>query len=331
MPCFLGETNMKMSGRRLLLLFFLLFIFFSDALAFTTGRPLRDSVNVRKGPGKDHAKVGQVSKKDTVTVVAAEAGRDGRTWYRIILPDGKEGYISSEYLAVDEPEKTDLSSTAVQSNEPVQVIPSSSDNAMPEPVTSGISSNAGTTDNPLQELMGLFGSSNKTDTDKLHLKSPSSFDERRLDQYGQPTMFAITELTGPELVKLLEEQGYLWEEKDEILRQFKRKLLPPGERISQFVTFKSSNGFYEGIWAREDYNRATEKGGAAAGQVSYIMAGYGIPGADSGVIMDDVVKAFVNIETEDKVTADEVNMTFVKVKDSAGRNQRTERREQAYR
>ena len=61
------------------------------------------------------------------------------------------------------------------------------------------------------------------------------------------------------------------------------------------------------------------------------MAGYGIPGADSGVIMEDVVKAFVNIETEDNVSADEVNMTFVKVKDSAGRNQRTERREQAYR
>jgi hypothetical protein len=254
-----------------------------------------------------------------VTVVAEETGRDGRTWYKILLPNGKEGYISGEYLAVDGPETTGLSSAAAPSGEPVQEIPPSADRGISEPVTADSSLNTGTTVNPLQELVGLFGSSKKTDTAELPLKSPSSFDARCLDQYGQPTMFAITELTGPELVKLLEEQGYQWEEKDKILRRFKRRILPPGEQIPQFVTYSSSNGFYEDIWTREDYDRATEKGGTATGQVSYIMAGYGVPGADWGVLMEDVVKAFVNIEIEDRVTTSEGNMTFLKVGDSAGR------------
>ena len=51
-------------------------------------------------------------------------------------------------------------------------------------------------------------------------KSPSSFDEKCLDEYGNPTMYALTELTGPELVKLLEEQGYQWIDNDDVAEKW---------------------------------------------------------------------------------------------------------------
>ena len=149
------------------------------------------------------------------------------------------------------------------------------------------------------------------------LKSPSSFDDRCLDQYGQPTLYALTELTGPEFVQLLEEQGYSWEEKDEVLRSFKRELQLPTEKTIQFVSVCSSNGYYSDRWTREDYDLAAEKGGVAAGQTEYEVAGYGSP--DSGVILDDVISAIGNIEIEDRLLAEEYRAAFLKVKDSSGR------------
>lgn len=150
------------------------------------------------------------------------------------------------------------------------------------------------------------------------LKSPSSFDEQCLDQYGQPTLYAVLELTGPEFVRLLEEQGYAWYEKDEILRGFRRTILLPGETISQIVKIRTSDEFYSDIWAREKYDSATEKGGAAAGQVIYEAAGYGT-GGDWGVVLEDVVGAFVNVDIVDQITDEDLRCVFLKVRDSSGR------------
>jgi hypothetical protein len=148
-------------------------------------------------------------------------------------------------------------------------------------------------------------------------KSHSSLNERCLDQYGQPTLYAITELTGPEFVLLLEEQGYKWQEKDEVLRNFKREILLPGETICQFVTIRSCDGYYSDIWPREKYDKATEKGGIAMGQVEYEAAGYG--SHDEGVNLEEAVEAFVNIEIEDRLLSEEYRAVFLKTKDSSGR------------
>ena len=152
------------------------------------------------------------------------------------------------------------------------------------------------------------------------LKSPSSFDERCLDQYGQPTMYALTELTGPELVQLLEEQGYAWVEKDNTLRWFRREITLPDTTIPQFVTLQALDGYLTGIWSREEYDSAKGKGAVAAGQISYIMAGYRDPkNPDWGVLLGDVVQAFVNIEIEDRIDAKEFGAVFLKVKDASGK------------
>ena len=172
----------------------------------------------------------------------------------------------------------------------------------------------------LAALMLLGAVAGFAETAGTSLKSPSSFDERCLDQYGQPTMYALTELTGPELVQLLEEQGYEWVEKDNTLRWFRREITLPDTTIPQFVTLQALDGYLVDIWSRGDYDSAAEKGAVAAGQVSYIMAGYRDPdNPDWGVLLGDVVEAFVNIEIEDRIDGKEFGAVFLKVKDSSGR------------
>lgn len=150
------------------------------------------------------------------------------------------------------------------------------------------------------------------------VKAPSSFDGCCLDEFGNPTLYAVTELTGPELVTLLEEQGYEWEEKDEILRRFLRTILLPGETISQQVTLTASDKMYEDIWPRENYDNATDKGGVAVRQTNFIVAGYADPTGEQDVILEDVIKAIVNIEIVDQYYREDVHATMLVVKDSRG-------------
>lgn len=54
------------------------------------------NVNVRKGPGTGFDKIGSAAAGTAVTVVGEDA--TDPTWFKIILADGTEGYIKSDYL-----------------------------------------------------------------------------------------------------------------------------------------------------------------------------------------------------------------------------------------
>ncbi len=60
-----------------------------DATGTVTGK----SLNVRSGPGKDYESIGKLNQGDTVKIT----GVSDNGWYRIDL-DGKEGYVSDQYV-----------------------------------------------------------------------------------------------------------------------------------------------------------------------------------------------------------------------------------------
>lgn len=163
-------------------------------------------------------------------------------------------------------------------------------------------------------------SEEKTDTSEYTVRQPSSFDEKCLDEIGNPTLYAFTELTGPELIKLLDEQGYEWERKDETLKQFKRKVMLEGTESPQFATVRESNGLHEDIWELEDFENAGEKGGAAVGQTVFIVAGYGDPDDEWNSKLDDVIKAIVNTEIIDQYMTDDAQAALVITRDSSGKD-----------
>ena len=159
----------------------------------------------------------------------------------------------------------------------------------------------------------------KTESSDAPADAPSSFDERCLDAQGFPTLYAMTELTGPEMVKLLEEQGYEWEAKDETLKRFLRKFKPEGETITQHCTFSASDGIYEKIWDREDYDKAADKGAVASMKTDHIVAGYADPAGKKDVDLEDVIKAIVNIEIIDQYFREDIDAAMVIAKDSSGK------------
>jgi uncharacterized protein YgiM (DUF1202 family) len=55
------------------------------------------SANVRKGPGKDHAVLGRLTRNEAVLEVVAGAGPDGWSLVRI-EGDGIEGYVATRLL-----------------------------------------------------------------------------------------------------------------------------------------------------------------------------------------------------------------------------------------
>ena len=163
------------------------------------------------------------------------------------------------------------------------------------------------------------GAESQTAIETTGGSSSSSTDEKYLDVLGHPTLYAITELSGPELVTLLEEQGYEWEEKDETLKRFQRFVTLPGETIPQQVTFNASDKMYEDIWDREDYDSASEKGSVAAGQTNFIVAGYGDPTGEKDVLFDDVIASVVNIELVDQYYREDIDAVLLIAKDASGK------------
>ncbi|MGX8715058.1 MAG: hypothetical protein ACSW8A_04840 [Lachnospiraceae bacterium] len=160
----------------------------------------------------------------------------------------------------------------------------------------------------------------KTDTSEYTVRQPSSFDEKCLDEIGNPTLYAFTELTGPELIKLLEEQGYEWERKDDTLKRFKRKVMAEGTDEPQFVTVRESNGLDQDIWELEDFENAAGKGGAAVGQTVFVIAGYADPDDGWNTKLDEVVKAIVNTEIVDQYMTDDAQAVLVITRDSSGKD-----------
>jgi uncharacterized protein YgiM (DUF1202 family) len=54
-----------------------------------------EAANVRAEPDIDSHKIGAISKGETLKVLATQNAADNRTWYKIILYEGREGWISS--------------------------------------------------------------------------------------------------------------------------------------------------------------------------------------------------------------------------------------------
>jgi uncharacterized protein YraI len=57
-------------------------------------------VNVRLGPGTNYGRVTTIADNTEVTVIdnTTYSNLDGNKWFRVILPDGKQSFISGNYL-----------------------------------------------------------------------------------------------------------------------------------------------------------------------------------------------------------------------------------------
>ena len=87
-----------------------------------------------------------------------------------------------------------------------------------------------------------------------------------IDEHGNVTLYALTELKGWQLETLLDQQGYAWDDD-------KYTWLRPEDGAS-FSAYKQT-GFY----TQETYNEMNEKGGAIVAMGFQVVAGYKDPQA----------------------------------------------------
>lgn len=64
-----------------------------------TGTVTASSLRIRQGPSTASQTIGYLSQGDSVTIVGVQDG-----WYAIRLEDGRLGYVSAEYIALEQPE-----------------------------------------------------------------------------------------------------------------------------------------------------------------------------------------------------------------------------------
>jgi uncharacterized protein YgiM (DUF1202 family) len=57
------------------------------------------AANVRAAPGMDSQRIGVISKGETLNVLAEQTTEDNRAWYKIILYEGREGWIASTVVS----------------------------------------------------------------------------------------------------------------------------------------------------------------------------------------------------------------------------------------
>lgn len=95
------------------------------------------TVNLRSGPSTEDAKVGSLSKGNSVTRIGIGTG-DYASWSKVKLSDGSEVYVASSYLTTTKPStggagggntggKGGTGATGGQTQQPVQQEPSSGD------------------------------------------------------------------------------------------------------------------------------------------------------------------------------------------------------------
>lgn len=65
---------------------------------YPNGKTNAKAVNVRSTPSTKGKKVISLDKGTVVEIVSETTGNDGKTWYQIKTPDGKDGYIRSDLL-----------------------------------------------------------------------------------------------------------------------------------------------------------------------------------------------------------------------------------------
>ncbi len=132
-------------------------------------------------------------------------------------------------------------------------------------------------------------------------------------------MYALTELTGPEIVKLLEQQGYVWHDSDasaEQLSWFEREVKLSENDPVQTVRFSACDEIVdENTWERERYDQASEKGGVVSKELTLEIAGYQ---DGDGVSLDELTEGFFNVEILDKYVFESGRTACVALKDSSG-------------
>jgi uncharacterized protein YgiM (DUF1202 family) len=60
------------------------------------------AANVRTEPDVNAQRIGMISKGEALNVVATQNAADNRTWYKIILYEGREGWIASTVVSPKE-------------------------------------------------------------------------------------------------------------------------------------------------------------------------------------------------------------------------------------
>lgn len=75
-------------------------------LADSKGTPTTDAVNVRSGPGKEFPRIDQVNTGDLMKINGQEKGKEGNSWYQVVLDNGKRGYILSTFIQLIEDSNT---------------------------------------------------------------------------------------------------------------------------------------------------------------------------------------------------------------------------------
>jgi uncharacterized protein YgiM (DUF1202 family) len=60
------------------------------------------AANVRAEPDINSHKIGAISKGETLKILATQNSADNRTWYKIILYEGREGWIASTVVSPKE-------------------------------------------------------------------------------------------------------------------------------------------------------------------------------------------------------------------------------------
>lgn len=65
--------------------------------------PEYDNLNLRSGPGTDYSILGKLRRGIELNILNEAIGSDGDQWYQVITPDGKEGWVHSDYVTLKKP------------------------------------------------------------------------------------------------------------------------------------------------------------------------------------------------------------------------------------
>ncbi len=65
--------------------------------------PEYENLNLRSGPGTDYPVLGKLRRGTELNILNEVIGSDGDQWFQVITPDGKEGWVHSEYVTLKKP------------------------------------------------------------------------------------------------------------------------------------------------------------------------------------------------------------------------------------
>ena len=135
----------------------------------------------------------------------------------------------------------------------------------------------------------------------------SAYPAECVDQYGNPTLYALTELSGPDLVGLLDEQGFEWKDDGFVAKKGVKK---------GFLNARDYDN--DSQWQLEAYKQAAEPGGVAKMSVKFSVLGYVDTEGDLTPRLEDAVAGIANIEVVKQQKIND-NATIAVVKDSRGK------------